>query len=271
MEDMTWMDVRDALAAGKTTAIISTGGLEPNGPFLATGKHNFVLQANCEAIARRLGNALCAPVLKLVPEGAVDGSPTGHMNSPGTFALSQETYRAVLSEMARNLKAHGFRNIIFIGDSGSNGAGMEAVAQALTEQWRGNPVVAHVPEHYEYGAVGAYMREQGLIPQTGVSDNLHDDPIITLNMYAADPNSISWSRRMQAGLTSINGVDLSDPVKNAALAARIVDFRANYTIEGIKKAIAFGGTVPETENEGRGGGGGGRAAGAGRAGGPGGF
>src|SRR5690348_7964434 len=72
MEEMTWMDVRDALKAGKTTVIISTGGMEPNGPWLATGKHNYVLQANCEAIARKLGNALCAPIVKFVPEGNVD-------------------------------------------------------------------------------------------------------------------------------------------------------------------------------------------------------
>jgi hypothetical protein len=56
LEEMTWMDVRDALKAGKTTILIPTGGLEPNGPWLATGKHNYVLQANCEAIARKLGN-----------------------------------------------------------------------------------------------------------------------------------------------------------------------------------------------------------------------
>ena len=71
MEEMTWMDVRDALKAGKTTAIISTGGMEPNGPWLVTGKHNYVLHTNCEAIARKLGNALCAPILKFVPEGSI--------------------------------------------------------------------------------------------------------------------------------------------------------------------------------------------------------
>src|SRR5687767_10293863 len=54
LEEMTWMDVRDAMKAGKTTVIISTGGIEPNGPWLALGKHNFVLKANCDAIARKL-------------------------------------------------------------------------------------------------------------------------------------------------------------------------------------------------------------------------
>ena len=48
MEDMTWMDVRDAVKAGKTTVIIATGGIEPNGPWLALGKHNFVLKTNCD-------------------------------------------------------------------------------------------------------------------------------------------------------------------------------------------------------------------------------
>ena len=54
LEEMTWMDVRDALAEGQTTAIVPTGGMEPNGPWLVTGKHNYVLRANCDAIARRV-------------------------------------------------------------------------------------------------------------------------------------------------------------------------------------------------------------------------
>ncbi len=70
--EMTWMDIRDALAAGKTTAIIATGGMEPNGPWLVTGKHNYALEANCQAIARNLGNALCAPIVKWVPEGSIE-------------------------------------------------------------------------------------------------------------------------------------------------------------------------------------------------------
>ena len=32
IEEQTWMETRDAIKAGKTTAIIGTGGLEQNGP-----------------------------------------------------------------------------------------------------------------------------------------------------------------------------------------------------------------------------------------------
>lgn len=61
MEELTWMEVRDAIAGGKTTALILTGGVESNGPYLATGKHNYILKVMGEAIARKLGNALVAP------------------------------------------------------------------------------------------------------------------------------------------------------------------------------------------------------------------
>ena len=85
MEDMTWMDVRDAVKRGKTTVIVSTGGIEPNGPWLALGKHNFVLKANCDAIARKLGNALCAPIVPFVPEGSIEPK-SSHMLTVGRSA-----------------------------------------------------------------------------------------------------------------------------------------------------------------------------------------
>ena len=44
LEELTWMEARDAIAAGKTTVIIPTGGTEQNGPHLALGKHNFLVK-----------------------------------------------------------------------------------------------------------------------------------------------------------------------------------------------------------------------------------
>jgi creatinine amidohydrolase/Fe(II)-dependent formamide hydrolase-like protein len=69
MEDMTWMEVRDAMRAGKDTAIVATGGIEQNGPYLVAGKHNVVLRATTEAVVRNLGNALVAPIVPFVAGG----------------------------------------------------------------------------------------------------------------------------------------------------------------------------------------------------------
>jgi creatinine amidohydrolase/Fe(II)-dependent formamide hydrolase-like protein len=241
MEEMTWMDVRDAMAAGKTTVIIPTGGLEPNGPWLALGKHNYVLQANCEAIARKLGNALCAPVIKLVPEGAID-PPSGHMTTRGTLSLRQETFRAVLTDVVQSLKMHGFKNIILIGDSGGNQRGQRAVADSLTTIWKGDPVVAHVEEYYDYAGVAKYMESHGIVD--GQAENLHDDPVITLNMFITDPRTVRYAERVKAGKASINGVSIADSAKSAALAKTIVAYRAETTVEAINRAIANKGTLP---------------------------
>ncbi len=248
IEEMTWMDVRDALAEGKSTVIIPTGGVEPNGPWLATGKHNYVLRANCDAIARALGNALCAPVIKLVPEGNID-PPSGHMTSPGTLSLQQATFEALLTDVAHSLKMHGFRNIVFIGDSGGNQSGQRAVAARLNEEFGGVAVVAHVQEYYDYNSVQRYMAFRGL--EEGAGDNLHDDAIITLNMFHNSPFSVRYAERVAAGMATINGVSIADRVQSLEWAREIVDFRARHTATAIRRAIANRGTLPPPERPAR--------------------
>lgn len=241
LEEMTWMDVRDAIKAGKTTIIIATGGMEPNGPWLVTGKHNYVLHQNCEAIARKLGNALCAPIVKFVPEGGLE-PPTSHMTSPGTISMRENTFRAMLSDIVVSLKTHGFQNIILIGDSGGNQGGQRWVADSLTKIWNGAPVVAHVQEYYDYAGATEYMKAHGIVE--GASDNLHDDAIIALNMFMDDPKSIRYEERVKAGKASINGVNIADKKKNTELGKQIIAFRAGITVDAINKAIANKGTLP---------------------------
>lgn len=245
LEEMTWMDVRDAMKAGKTTAIISTGGIEPNGPWLALGKHNYVLRSNCDAIARKLGNALCAPIISLVPEGGIEPR-TGHMLTAGTLTVREATFEAVLTDTVSSLKAHGFRNIILIGDSGGNQAGQKAVAEKLNARWKGNPVVAHIPEYYDYASVLQYLVEIG-VRKPNVSDHIHDDPAISLNMFNTDPSTIRWEQRVKIGKAMIDGVNLADKAKATEIAKKIVEFRATKTVEAIRKVIAHKGntTTPQ--------------------------
>jgi creatinine amidohydrolase len=235
LEEMTWIDVRDALKAGKTNIIVPTGGMEPNGVWLVTGKHNYVLHANCEAIARKMGNALCAPIVKFVPEGNIEPK-SGHMVSPGTITAREETYQMLLTDIAESLQAHGFKNVIFIGDSGGNQKGQQTVADKLTAKWAGKALALHIGEYYDYASVSKFMEGKGV--KEGTSDNMHDDPIITLNMFIDDPNSVRYDARVKAGKASINGVNIADRKKNTELAKQIVEFRATKTIEAINKHIA---------------------------------
>ncbi len=239
IEELTWMEVRDALSEGKTTAIISTGGVEQNGPYLATGKHNVVLQGACEGIARELGDALCAPIIKLVPEGGIE-EPTGHMRYPGTLSLREETFRMVLTDVAMSLAAHGFTDIVLIGDSGGNQQGMAAVAEALNSRWSGEPTQAHyVSEFYTYADVIAYMENDLGVRQTE-DDGIHDDPAITALMMVTDPEAVRYDQRVAAGHATINGVSIHPKEDAVELGRKLMDFRVERTVEAIRASRGGG-------------------------------
>ncbi len=151
LENLTWVEVRDAVAAGKTTVIVPTGGTEQNGPHMVLGKHNILVKYKAGEIAKRLGNAIVAPVLAYVPEGEIPGPKpaAGHMRFPGTITIPEDVYEKILEYAARSLRHAGFVDIAFIGDSGGNQAGQKAVSERLNKEWAGTSVrVHHITDFY---------------------------------------------------------------------------------------------------------------------------
>jgi len=234
IEELTWMEVRDALRAGKTTALIVTGGVEQNGPYLATGKHSIILEATAEAIARKLGNALVAPIVSFVPEGDFD-PPSGHMMYPGTISVRQETFRALLTDIASSLKAHGFIDIVLMGDSGGNQDGMEAVAEALSEEWTGSGTRIHfIPEYYDNPRWKAWLEDRGVVE---VDEGLHDDVRHSAIMMLVNPTTVRADQRRAVDLFRINGVELDPMEETLALARALVDYQAEVTVDAIRNAL----------------------------------
>jgi len=235
VEEMTWMEVRDALRAGKTTVIVPTGGVEQNGPYLATGKHNVVLRATCEAIARKLGDALVAPIVAFVPEGDID-PPSSHMKYPGTISLTEETYERLLTEICACFRTHGFARVVLIGDSGGNQKGMKAVTEKLNTKWASDKTrVYFVPEYYDYPGVKKWLTGQG-VKQT--DEGLHDDFVMTAQMMLVDPTTVRYKQRVAARKATINGVDITPAEKTIEWGKKIVDYRAETTIKALKTQIA---------------------------------
>lgn len=238
IDELTWMEVRDEIASGKTTGIIPTGGVEQNGPYVAGGKHNYVLEATCEAIARRLGNALCTPVLKLVPEGDPE-----NIRYPGTLSLRQETFRAVLEDVGNSLRSQGFKHIVFIGDSGGNQNGMEATAEVLNERWAGGASAHYIVEYYREDIWSCeYLKEElGIFQQpdncSATRDQYHDDVHYSSIIATIDPARIRAEQRIKAGLYSINGVELGPIERTIEIGKKLVDYRADITVRAIRRAI----------------------------------
>ena len=232
MEDLTWMEVRDALRAGKETVIVATGGVEQNGPYLVTGKHNIVLRATTEAIARML-NALVAPIIPFVPEGKID-PPSLHMEYPGTISVTEETFERLLTDICSSLNVHGFKNIVLIGDSGGNQTGMKVVAERLNQKWtKQKSKVYFIPEYYDHESVTKWLEEQG-IHET--DEGLHDDFAITATMMAVDPDSVRTSQRIAADKFRINGISLAPVEKTIEWGKKIIEFRAEATANAYRRA-----------------------------------
>jgi creatinine amidohydrolase len=238
MEELTWMEVRDAIKGGKTTALILTGGVESNGPHLATGKHNYVLKVMGEAIARKLGNALVAPIVALEP-----GRPDSDRVAPGSVFLSAETYEAVLTDMALSLKSMGFKDVILMGDSGGNQTGMKNVAAKLTTRFNGSPArFLFIPEYYDYPSVRKFVQANG-IPEkmefeaSQGSDGIHEEFGIDALMMLADPKTVRIDERTRAGKTTINGASLLPVDKTLLFGKRIVELRTKLTVDAINKAM----------------------------------
>ncbi|MEX0724852.1 MAG: creatininase family protein [Planctomycetaceae bacterium] len=233
-EEMTWMEIRDAMRAGKTTVIVATGGVEQNGPYLVTGKHQVVLRGLTEAIARKLGNALVAPLIPFVPEGDID-PPTMHMKYPGSISLTEDTYRALLIDILSSMKANGFTDIVLIGDSGGNVDGMKAVSEQLNEKWKGGQTRLHyIPEFYNYGDVVKFLENEGIMQE---DEGYHDDFGMTAMMLTFNPESVRTKQRIDADKFRINGIELAPVDKTKAWGQKVIDFRTNVAVNAIQKSI----------------------------------
>ena len=108
---MTWPEVREALAAGKTTALVYTGGTEQRGPQNVNGGHTLMGQAIAQGIAVKLGNAIWLPVLPYSPNNASAALP-------GTIGLTNEIMQPLLERIAEQAIGTGFKNVVLMGDHG---------------------------------------------------------------------------------------------------------------------------------------------------------
>ncbi len=142
----------------------------------------------------------------------------------------------VLDDVASSLRAHGFEHIVFIGDSGGNQRGMEAVAASLNERW--DDASAHyVPEFYRYREVFEWMEsELGIAEPT--NDGLHDDYVITSIMMVNDPTTVRYEQRVAAGKATINGLSIAPKDETIEIGKKLLQFRVDQTVAAIETAIA---------------------------------
>jgi creatinine amidohydrolase/Fe(II)-dependent formamide hydrolase-like protein len=236
LEQLTWTELRDAIAAGSTTVIMPIGGVEQSGPAMALGKHDARVQLLSERIARALGNALVAPVLAYVPEGNID-PPTAHMRFPGTITVPEPVFEQLVESAARSFRHAGFRDIVLLGDHGGYQKGLQAVATRLNRAWAASGVRVHaLPEYYR----AAESEFAALLKQRGFRDEeigTHAGLLDTSLTLALAP-ALVRSDQLAARMGRADGV-YGDPRRASADIGRIgADLVVRRTVEAIRRAIA---------------------------------
>ncbi|MCA1586821.1 MAG: creatininase family protein [Acidobacteria bacterium] len=229
IDELTWEETRDAIEAGKTTVIVPTGGTEKNGYHMVLGKHNYVVVHAANLMARRLKNALVAPVIQYVPEGDPDKVV------PGAISLPSPAYDMLLDAAARSLQAHGFTDILFIGDSGGNQAGMTNVAAKLNEEWKGTGArVFSLVDYYEQGRIHYRAWMEAAFGYDDATVGAHAGISDTSQMLFVHPAGIRkdqiqpWGGPHDAGVTG-------DPMKATAEIGKMgIEFKVNAGINQYK-------------------------------------
>ena len=236
LENLTWTEIRDQVQAGKTTIIIPVGGTEQSGPGIAVGKHNARAAYLSQKIAEGLGNALVAPVVAYVPEGGY-APPSSHMRFPGTITISDAAFEQMLESAAQSFAAHGFRNIVFLGDHGGYKKDLEQVAAHLNKAWSGSKVRAIVPPEYYESSSDGYAQ---MLRQRGFRDDeigTHAGLADTSLQLAVAPQMVRLDR-LQHGpkLGPADGVYGGDPRRaSAELGQMGINAIVLHTVDALRK------------------------------------
>jgi len=241
VEELTWVEVRDAIKAGKTTVILPTGGTEQNGPHMVLGKENIAVHYAAGEIARRLGNALVAPTLAFVPEGNAD-PPSGALRYPGGITLPEDMFIQVLLWAGRSFKVNGFKNVVFIGNSGGNQAGLKAAAEQLNKEWAGTDVRTHfVNDYYMATTAGGpfekWVIEQGVKKEEiGTHAGVRDTSTLMAieATYFKRGQLIRWDKLAKGGGFEGSGVSGNPTFASVEFGKKGLEFKVNAAVQQIR-------------------------------------
>ena len=232
IDELTWTEIRDRQQAGTRSVIIGTAGQEQKGPHMVDGEHKWVLTHTTERIARALGDALVAPIVTYVPEGSWD-PPRGHMTKPGTITLPEDRFVELLLHAGRSLKAGGFTQIIYIGDSGGNQRGMQKAAEQLNAEWAGSARALFIGDYYT--KAGEDMRV--MLRAKGYTDNdigSHAGMLDTSELLYVNPKLVRKERFARNGGAPDSGVN-GDPTKaSAALGAELLKIKIDNALNQVR-------------------------------------
>ena len=237
LEDLTSAELRDAIRAGTTTAILCAGGTEQNGPHMTLGKHNARVRVLAGRIATALGHGL-----ELLLVAAV-------------VADEDDVLEAMLHEAARRAVERGAKRLVGnrqrAGEAhvrrGRRDAAFghvdehrrdDRVAERLNRDWARAGARAHyIAEYYRASqeGVAALLRARGL---SAAQVGTHAGAADTALQLAVAPETVRGGQLAQAAREGAAGGVAGDPqAASAALGQEGADLIVTRSTAAIRAAL----------------------------------
>jgi creatinine amidohydrolase len=240
LEDLTWPELRDAIAGGATTAVIASGGIEQNGPHMAFVKHNLIARHVSGEVARRL-NGIAYPVIPF----SMAGDPiekTNHSRWPGTISISSEVFVGLVRQVAVAARAAGFKTIVLLGDHGGGTGGgqgeLAMVAQGLDADWRGGGVrVIYASNAGSGAAATAYLKERN-IAAGGHAGMAETAQILALDEKKTLIRQDKYPVMAAGPDTATGAAPVNLAPATADMGRAFLDMKISDTVAQVRKALA---------------------------------
>lgn len=246
MELMTWPELKAAMAAGKTTAIVYTGGTEQRGPQNVIGGHQFMGKPLALDIARKLGNAIVFPMMPYTPTGM-------SKDIPGSIHMPADVLGLVLEQIAEGAVANGFKNVVLMGDSGG-GQGPDGVYAAVAKKVNDKHAAEGVKVVYAdraYGVNNEFVKQivaegyplstHGGIPDTSLMLMLDKDGTLVRKELIAtavgDPVLPPGQKRDPNVKLVNNGISGDARRSSVELGQRLYDMKLNAAVTQIQALL----------------------------------
>jgi creatinine amidohydrolase len=245
IDELTWVDIRDRIAAGWETVIVPLGSTEQHGPALPLLTDNEHGVQTAVRAARMLGKTLVGPVVTL-------GYSIEHTAFPGTVSLSKNTLAGVIHDVAESHARSGFKLVYFWLGHGGNNPILQEVLPTLETKWPGCRVTGiRDLSGYISATWGAAPLERGIpLAQSGS----HAGEFETSMMLAARPELVQMNAAEKGceapfdsiaadmfalGIQSVsaNGVLGDQRPADAARGAYYLEKLAEYLVQDIQKEM----------------------------------
>jgi creatinine amidohydrolase len=248
IELMTYPEIYSAIHDhGKTTVLVYNGGTEQRGPHAVLGGHTLMAHAIAPMIARKLGNALVAPVLPF------SVSPAGGVGPkmPGGIELSPDLFQKVNEAVVDSMVKNGFKNIVLMGDHGGGQAELNTLATASEAKY--GPQGTHV---YFCGDVYEKSRQElaGWLRSKGLPLSNHAGISDTSTMLYLQPERERWVRGLykttigdpvlppgqqpNPNVPRVNNGVTGDPRPSTSdIGKLVVDMKVNNAVAEINRLI----------------------------------